>query len=110
MRLVALLVFIAATDAIESERGPALPLTCDAKKAAAWNAQNGARQNNFTFTATANLVAAKSALDAISVPFFLAEGTLLGWFRNCMPIPWDTDLDLVSGQLPLPVKYLTIPD
>jgi phosphorylcholine metabolism protein LicD len=46
--------------------------------------------------ASDNLRASKVAFDTLNVNFFLAEGSLLGWYRNCMPIPWDTDLDLVS--------------
>jgi len=53
-------------------------------------------RNDFTKGASDNLRASKVALDILNVNFFLAEGSLLGWYRNCMPIPWDTDLDLVS--------------
>ena len=52
-------------------------------------------RNAFTAQASDNLAASKVALDTLNVSFFLAEGSLLGWYRNCMPIPWDTDLDLV---------------
>ena len=71
-----------------------LALTCDSEAARKWNAENGAVPNAFTATATDNLRASKAAIDSVGVQFFLAEGSLLGWYRNCMPIPWDTDLDL----------------
>jgi len=87
-----LLLFTGAADAVPSTDSVAL--TCDAEKAAVWNAQNGASRNEFTKGASDNLRASKVALDIVNVNFFLAEGSLLGWYRNCMPIPWDTDLDL----------------
>ena len=69
-------------------------LQCDYLRAAQWNSVHDARPNIFTATAVKNLAATKATLDSISVTFFLAEGTLLGWWRNCMPIPWDVDVDI----------------
>jgi len=92
MAAATLLLFTGAADAVPSTDSVAL--TCDAEKAAVWNAQNGASRNEFTKGASDNLRASKVALDIVNVNFFLAEGSLLGWYRNCMPIPWDTDLDL----------------
>ena len=68
---------------------PDPPAACCAMRAASC-------RNDFTKGASDNLRASKVALDILNVNFFLAEGSLLGWYRNCMPIPWDTDLDLVS--------------
>lgn len=87
-----LLLLSTGADALPS--ADSMALTCDAEKAAAWNAENGVSPNYFTMGASDNLRASKVAFDTLNVNFFLAEGSLLGWYRNCMPIPWDTDLDL----------------
>eukprot|EP00937_MAST-01D_sp_MAST-1D-sp2_P005614 g5614.t1 len=69
-------------------------LFCDAQRAMAWNARHGIRPNAFTAAAIESLRATKHALDAAGVPFFVSDGTLLGWHRNCMPIPYDDDVDI----------------
>lgn len=91
----------------------ATPLQCDAQAAAKWNGANGAEPNNFTRGATENLRAVKAAFNHLAyhgqdIKFFLAEGSLLGWYRQCMPIPWDTDLDIgvMIDDLHLGVGFL----
>ena len=68
--------------------GYAENLNCNAQLAAEWNARNGAQPNKFTKDAAQSLNRTKTALDQIKVPFFLSGGTMLGWYRNCMPLPW----------------------
>jgi len=75
-------------------RGHGALLACDKQQASAWNTENSAAPNAFTAVAIDSLRATKQALDGAGVPFFLASGTLLGWHRNCMPVPWDNDVDV----------------
>eukprot|EP00761_Pharyngomonas_kirbyi_P005389 gb/GECH01005394.1/.p1 GENE.gb/GECH01005394.1/~~gb/GECH01005394.1/.p1 ORF type:complete len:511 (+),score=32.69 gb/GECH01005394.1/:1-1533(+) len=44
----------------------------------------------------------KAVLDELNLPFILASGTLLGWYRECDFIPYTTDIDTV-----LPIHHYT---
>lgn len=69
-------------------------LHCPPEKNARWLEKNNVSTNQHRVKVTEeSLKAIKSMMAALKMEFWVMCGTLLGWFRQCAPIPYTTDND-----------------